>query len=280
MRSGTTLSRLFLAAALIAAALAIPALTVTRSAQAEYPHVRFAHLSAGGDPVDVFLDEQRIVEALAFGQASAYWPMGDVSAVVAIVPAGGAESDRLLTTPLAFAVGDSGYYTVALVAGGDSLLAITLPSDGAPAASGQASIGELSISGAYVRATAVDSAMAMGDEHMHGQHGSMANDSVTAAYMTIQNGAGADDRLITVSADAAATVEIHETIVENDVARMQMLPGGLEIPAGGSAELKPGGLHLMLIGLAHPLTPGQAVMLTLTFESGAVAVVRAPVRMP
>jgi len=60
---------------------------------------------------------------------------------------------------------------------------------------------------------------------------------------------------------------------------MRMRPiDGVEIPAGGSVELKPGGLHIMLLDVQRDLEPGQTVTLKLDFESGRSLVVDAPVR--
>jgi periplasmic copper chaperone A len=52
----------------------------------------------------------------------------------------------------------------------------------------------------------------------------------------------------------------------------------IEVPAQGSVELEPGALHLMLIGLTGELVPGGAVDLTLSFDDGSQAQVKAPVR--
>jgi len=52
----------------------------------------------------------------------------------------------------------------------------------------------------------------------------------------------------------------------------------IEIPAGETLSLEPGGLHLMLIGLKEDLQPGGQVDLTLTFDDGAQTQVQAPVR--
>jgi hypothetical protein len=263
--------------AILLALVAAPA-----SAQSDGPHVRFVHLVAGGEPLDIYLDGTRAVEALAFGQASDYLPLIGGSAIATISLTGRTESDNLMSAALGFAAGDTDYHTVALVMDGEMLRAITLPADGVPAATGAAIVDSLSISGAYVRATAAGNSNAMGqaDGQMHSDHSSASSGDFTAAYLTMQNDAVTDDRLVAVSADAATRVEVHETIIENDVARMEMLPDGVPILAGSRVELKTGGLHLMLIGLTGPLAPGQVVTLTLTFESGAVAVVRAPVRMP
>jgi copper(I)-binding protein len=88
---------------------------------------------------------------------------------------------------------------------------------------------------------------------------------VGGAYLTIQNKGATPDRLTGGSADFA-TVEIHEMKSENGVMEMREVTGGLAIPAHGSVGLAPGGYHLMLTHLAHPLTKGDTVKATLSFE--------------
>jgi copper(I)-binding protein len=88
---------------------------------------------------------------------------------------------------------------------------------------------------------------------------------VGGAYLTIQNKGATPDRLTGGSADFA-TVEIHEMKSENGVMEMREVTGGLAIPAHGSLGLAPGGYHLMLTHLAHPLTKGDTVKATLAFE--------------
>jgi periplasmic copper chaperone A len=85
------------------------------------------------------------------------------------------------------------------------------------------------------------------------------------AYMTIENKGAAPDRLTGGSTDFA-TVEIHEMKSENGVMEMREVTGGLEIPAHGSVRLAPGGYHIMLTHLAHPLTKGDTIKATFTFE--------------
>jgi copper(I)-binding protein len=103
---------------------------------------------------------------------------------------------------------------------------------------------------------------------------------VTGAYMGIANHGEADQTLVSVqvSPDIATTVELHETILDdNDV--MQMRPvDSVVIPADGNTVLKPGGYHLMLLDVQRDLNPGDTVELTLTFESGIEMVVNAEVR--
>lgn len=103
---------------------------------------------------------------------------------------------------------------------------------------------------------------------------------VTGAFMMIQNNGTAAQRLIRAAVDPAIarTVEIHETTVGDDQV-MRMRPvDGIDIPAGGSAQLKPGGYHIMLIDVQQALNPGDTVRLTLTFASGLELAVDAPVR--
>ena len=54
--------------------------------------------------------------------------------------------------------------------------------------------------------------------------------------------------------------------MENDVMKMRQLPDGIEIPAGATVELKPGGLHVMFMKIKHPLAEGDTFKATLNFE--------------
>jgi periplasmic copper chaperone A len=87
-----------------------------------------------------------------------------------------------------------------------------------------------------------------------------------AVYMTIDNKSGTADRLTGASSDVADKLQIHEMKVENGVMQMREIAGGLPIPANGSAVLKPGGYHVMLIGLKKPLSAGENFPVTLNFE--------------
>ena len=68
--------------------------------------------------------------------------------------------------------------------------------------------------------------------------------------------------------------------MDGDVMRMQAVQGGIEVPAGGQVELKPGGYHVMLIGLTRDLNAGDKFPVTLEFASGAKLQVEAEVRQP
>ena len=89
---------------------------------------------------------------------------------------------------------------------------------------------------------------------------------VAAGFMTLRS-AGAGDRVFGASSPVAGSVQMHVTIREGEVMRMREV-SSIEIPAGGSFELKPGGAHLMLVDLKRPLKKGEKVPLTLRLEKG------------
>lgn len=99
----------------------------------------------------------------------------------------------------------------------------------------------------------------------------------TAVFLTITNASGEPERLINALSDAAEVVELHETVKEGDVMRMVHVPEGFEIPPGGSIELKPGGKHVMLMGVTAPMAVGDEVQLELVFEKSAPVTLTVPV---
>jgi copper(I)-binding protein len=98
-----------------------------------------------------------------------------------------------------------------------------------------------------------------------------------AAYMMLKNDGDTDDKLIAVSTAAAAKAELHNMTMEGDVMRMRSVDG-IPVKAHGSAELKPGGLHVMLMGLKAPLKQGDSIPVTLTFEKAGKVSVQVPVQ--
>ena len=97
-----------------------------------------------------------------------------------------------------------------------------------------------------------------------------------AAFMTIEN-QGQADRLVAASADVSATVELHTHIQDGDVMRMRRVDA-IDVPADGMVHLKPGGLHVMFIGLKAPLGEGTTFPLTLRFEKAGEMTVQVPVK--
>jgi copper(I)-binding protein len=98
-----------------------------------------------------------------------------------------------------------------------------------------------------------------------------------AAYMTLKNNGATDDKLIAASTAAAAKAELHNMIMDGDVMRMRPVDG-IPVKAHGAAELKPGGLHVMLMGLKAPLKQGDSIPVTLTFEKAGKVSVQVPIQ--
>lgn len=83
-------------------------------------------------------------------------------------------------------------------------------------------------------------------------------------FLKITGGAAAD-KLVSASATVSKTVELHTMVMEGEVMRMREI-GAIDVPAGKTVELKPGGLHVMFIGIDKPLKNGDSFPLTLRFE--------------
>jgi copper(I)-binding protein len=85
-----------------------------------------------------------------------------------------------------------------------------------------------------------------------------------AAYLTIVSPTA--DRLTAASSPVAKTVELHTMSMEGGVMKMRPL-AAIDIPAGRTVTLSPGGMHIMLLGLTRPLREGQSFPLTLSFDN-------------
>ena len=90
--------------------------------------------------------------------------------------------------------------------------------------------------------------------------------AVGVGYMTITNNGSAPDRLLGGASDVSNRFEIHEMSMDNGVMRMRPMAKGIEIKPGQSVELKPGGNHVMFVGLKKPFAQGEHVKATLAFE--------------
>jgi copper(I)-binding protein len=99
----------------------------------------------------------------------------------------------------------------------------------------------------------------------------------TGAFMTFINPTESEITVIKAQSDAAKKVELHTHIHDNGVMRMREIPE-IKVPAMGQAELKPGGLHIMLINPTRKLTEGDRVDIVITFQDGSEKVIQAPVR--
>jgi copper(I)-binding protein len=98
-----------------------------------------------------------------------------------------------------------------------------------------------------------------------------------AAYLTITNNGKEADRVGCVSSDASGQCEIHTMTMDDGVMKMRPVEGGLEIKPGETVTLKPGGLHIMLLGLKHPLEQGGTLKTTLKFDKAGTIDVEYPV---
>jgi copper(I)-binding protein len=118
--------------------------------------------------------------------------------------------------------------------------------------------GDLVISDAWARATPPSS-------------------SVGAVYLTIRNRGPRPDRLTGVSSPLAASAAIHESVSRNGMVGMDPVPE-LALPAGATVQIKPGGLHIMLLGLKRALAPGESFPLVLVFAAAGTVTVPVSVR--
>lgn len=126
------------------------------------------------------------------------------------------------------------------------LLAVVAATLAVPATAQEVRRGDLTLSRLQVRA-------------------SLGNVPNTAAYLTIANRGRRPDRLLSASCTCARRTELHRTV--DGGAMTRMAPAlFVEVSAGGTATLAPGGYHLMLTGLERPLRDGQRVPLTLRFQ--------------
>ena len=108
---------------------------------------------------------------------------------------------------------------------------------------------------------------------------SSSGPDVAGAYMTLVN-EGETDRLVSASCPAAASVEIHAIRVKGPVLEMRKMDAGLVIPPSNRQVLKPRGYHILMSGLASPLSAGGKLPVTLVFEKAGSVTVQCEVQAP
>ena len=132
---------------------------------------------------------------------------------------------------------------------------------------------------AFLAAMASASALAQVTATDAWVRGTVATQAATGAYVTLKS--TEDAKLVAASSPAAKRSEIHEMTMQGNVMQMREV-AAIALPAGKAVELKPGGHHLMLLGLVKPLATGEPVPITLTIEDKAgkrsTLVVQAKVR--
>jgi hypothetical protein len=99
----------------------------------------------------------------------------------------------------------------------------------------------------------------------------------SAAFLTLVNSSAKAHSVKSATSPVAATVELHTHTNNNGVMEMRQVPQ-IDIPANGKTELKPGGLHIMLIGLKQPLKAGEKANVSLQFEDGSNTTVSAAIQ--
>ena len=117
-------------------------------------------------------------------------------------------------------------------------------------------VGSIKVDHAYIRAT-------------------VPGQQVAGGFMKIEN-KGIADQLLSASSPAAGEVQLHEMAMEGSVMKMRQVTD-IPVPAGGSVELKPGGLHLMLMNIKAPLAAGESVLVKLKFAKAGEVEVKMPV---
>ncbi|WP_291364772.1 copper chaperone PCu(A)C [Devosia sp.] len=105
----------------------------------------------------------------------------------------------------------------------------------------------------------------------------LPNAPVGGGFLTIENAGTEADRLVSATSEVAGETQIHEMAMEGDVMKMRQLAEGLEIPAGETVVLAPGGVHIMFMGLKQAFVEGETVAVTLTFEKAGSVEVLLPV---
>jgi len=118
-------------------------------------------------------------------------------------------------------------------------------------------IGQLKIEHPYARAT-------------------VPGQKVAGGFMKIENKGGAD-QLIAASSPVAGEMQLHTMSMDGNVMRMREVKA-IDVPANGSVELKPGGLHLMFMDIKTPLKAGEAVPVKLKFQKAGEVEIKVRVR--
>ena len=133
----------------------------------------------------------------------------------------------------------------------------------------------------FLAATGLNSAMATDSNDVVIRDGWVQegppSQKITAAYMVIENQTSIDISLKSASTDVAEVVELHKMELVDGMMKMHRVEG-IDVPAGGTAELKPGGYHLMVIGLKKELKEGDKVTITLHFSHDITKTVTLPVK--
>lgn len=123
---------------------------------------------------------------------------------------------------------------------------------------GVVQLGSINISAPFARAT-------------------LPNAPVGGGFLTIENTGTEADRLVSVAASVSGDAQLHEMAMQGDVMKMRQLKEGVDLPAGQTVVLKPGGIHIMFLGIKAPFVEGETIAVTLTFEKSGSVDIELPV---
>lgn len=118
----------------------------------------------------------------------------------------------------------------------------------------------LAIAAALLTALAAQAQTSIKDAWVRG---TVAGQKATGLFGQITSVSGG--KLVAASSPVAGVVEVHEMAMDGNVMKMRAVPG-LDLPAGKTVDLKPGGYHVMLMDLKRELKPGETVPVTLVIE--------------
>ncbi|QIM16888.1 copper chaperone PCu(A)C [Leucobacter insecticola] len=131
--------------------------------------------------------------------------------------------------------------------------------DANASASAKKEADQLKVSDAWAKASAADM---------------VAGEGMTGLFATITNDSDRDIKIVSATSDVAKMAELHEVVD----GKMQEKDGGFVVPAGGTLELMPGGLHIMLMGMEKPILAGDDVHVTLELGDGSTVTLHALVK--
>jgi len=99
----------------------------------------------------------------------------------------------------------------------------------------------------------------------------------SASFLTLKNDSDKEIALIKATSNVAKNVELHEHVQENGMMKMRQVEK-ISVPANGTTTLKPGGYHIMLIGLTRKIKSGDMIDINLEFDDGSKQSIKADVR--
>ena len=99
----------------------------------------------------------------------------------------------------------------------------------------------------------------------------------SAIYLTLLNEGGEADRLLGGETPAAVQLQIHQSRLDDGIMRMRQVEA-VDLPRGQEVEMKPGGLHIMLVELKESLAEGGSITLLLRFQRSGTQTLQVPVQ--